>query len=73
MLFRIFTPASLGFTPRSRSSTCSIPCASTLPIGLSTHAALISSLVVAVLAPLSWPFPPLGPQSIRNVQIEHFD
>ena len=66
-LFRIFglmAPVPPGSTPRSRSSTCSTPHASTLPVGLSSHMTLVSSPVLAVLALLLLPSLPLGPRLI---------
>ena len=61
-IFGLTAPVPPGFTPRSRSSTYSTPRASTLPVGLSAHVALISSSVVAVLTLLLLPFLPLGPR-----------
>ena len=66
-IFRLTTPVPPGFTPRSRSSTCSIPRASTLPVGLSTHSALVNSPAIAVLALLLLPYLPLRPQLIQRV------
>ena len=64
-------PVPPGFTPRSRSSTCSIPRASTLPVGLSAHSALGGSPAVAVLALLLQPSLPLWPRLIQRVWIKH--
>ena len=66
-------PVPPSSMPRSRSSTCSTPRAWTLPVGLSVHTALHSSLVVAVLAPLLLPSFPLGPQLIQCIRIKHLN
>ena len=65
------SPVPLGFTPRTRSSTCSIPRASTLPVGLFAHMALLNSLAVAVLTLLLLPSLPLGPWLIQRIRIKH--
>ena len=67
LLHWIYAPAPPGFTPCSLSSTRSIPCASTLMVGLSTHSALLSSLAVAVLVCPPLPFSPLGHPSVDSV------
>ena len=51
--------------------THSIPRALTLPVSLSARKAFLSSLVVAVLAPLLLPFLPLGRQLIWRLRIKH--
>ena len=60
-------------TPCSRSPSGSFPRSSTVSVGLSARKALLSSLAISVLAPLSLPFHKLGLKVIRLVQIKLFD
>ena len=53
LLCRFFDPTSLGFTPFSRSFTRSVIRTSTSSVDFSTRKALVNSVVVTVLAPLS--------------------
>ena len=70
LLAQLEAPVPPGSTPRSRSSTCSTPRASTLPVSLSAHTALHSTPVVAVLAVLLLPSLPLGPWLIQHIRIK---
>ena len=66
-IFGLTTPVPPSATPRSRSSTYSTSRTSTLPVGLSAHAALVSSPTVAMLALLMPLSLPLGPRLIQRV------
>ena len=70
---RIIAPVPPSFTPRSRSSTCLIPHASTLAVVLSAHTTLLKSLAFVVLAPLLLPSLPLSPRLIQRIRIKQLN